>query len=237
MPTARGLPNGLYVVTAFTDSQHFTVSRAPNAPGSVIADPHTGTMTGSPVFTSLNADIYSAPGTVNFSGGGAGWFPFAYTIRFTSTNNIVLAEIATQTCRLLDLSAHTAVRIGCFNNYLEADSPPQWVWLACNRGGTCGPTDDIIYQKFQDGITAAHNTWAFSIDARWIGLTGYSAQFLQDSPSYMPTYAPLNQGIVGGFGHYGWAIAMSEHEGRMIGTGTAQFFATDAWIKSTEPAF
>ena len=235
-PDSTGNPNGYYVVSAFTDSQHFSVVVAPIDPSGSAANPHNGTMTGTPVFTSQNFDVYSLPGTVNFSGAGAGYFSQIYSIRFTSNNNIVGVELDGLSARLFDLSANTAVRIGCFGDLLQGGT---WLWIAVNTAGTCGPVDDIVYQSFnsQIGGQGAHEDWRFSIDARWIGHTGYSAVFASDSTGggqAVPTYGPLTQ-IQGAFGHYPWAIAMSTHEGRMIGSGTAQWYATAAWIASTEP--
>jgi hypothetical protein len=212
-----GDPNIRYVVSAFTDSQHFTVIFEPNprAPPSV----SIGTIGGSPVFTSLGVDVFSDPETVTLNASG-GQTVFPNVIRFTHNGNIVIGEGVTGAARLLRLntldggSVNTISRIGMFDNSIETDPLPTWFWLDVDAAGTCGPQNDILLFKFQTQYSAAHYVWRLSLDGT------YSAGSFVDT-SILPTYASygnINQGP----GHYPWAVAFSKREGRIISTGTAQ---------------
>jgi hypothetical protein len=61
--SGSGDPNIRYVVSAFTDSQHFTVIFEPTAGGK----PTIGTIGGSPVFSTHTVDTYSSPTSVGFA--------------------------------------------------------------------------------------------------------------------------------------------------------------------------
>jgi hypothetical protein len=211
-----GDPNTRYIVTAFTDSQHFTVGFEQSPSGK----PTIGTIGGSPVFFVHTVDFYSSPTSVSFA---AAYTPFPNVIRFTSKGDIVFGEGVTDAVRWVHLGSSTITRVNCFSNYLENDLGPQWIWLEVDTVGTCGPVDDIVVFKIQDSRSAAHWTWRMSLDG------SYSAQMFSDGFS-LPNYGPIEM-VTGGPGHYPWAIGISRHEGKMIATGVAQMNPIVMWIK------
>jgi hypothetical protein len=202
-----------HIVTGFTGNQHFTIGFE-QYPGFQPAFP-TGVFGGSPVLTTHNSDVYSSPTPVSFAAGRA---VFPNVIRFTSNGDIVFAESHTDCVRRVHLSgvgSGTISRVGCNYNYLEQDPAGQWIWLAVDTAGTCGPVDDIIVAKLQDQSgSGAQYTWRMSLDGTYSGYAfgqGWS----------MPTYAPMQESL-GALGHYPWAIEFSKHDGRLIGSGMAQ---------------
>jgi hypothetical protein len=226
-PNSEGGPSSnlpRYIVVNWTNSQNFTIAFEPtegnpNLAGVTIG---TGPLGGSMTLTSFDADIYSSPTSVGFS---SAYTPFPEVLRFTSTGNIVLGEIATFAARLINLSNNTISRITSFNAHFHP-SGIAWMWLDCDYAGTCGPVDDIIITAFQDDLTAAHTIWRSSLAQAYspsIGVAASGIVFSGDGFS-IPNYAPSSQIMGGPAGHYPWAISMSRTEGRMIGTGTAQMF-------------
>jgi hypothetical protein len=225
-----GDPNARYTVIAVTDTSHFTVISGPAFPAG--SGPNSiGMIGGSPAFTAYNRDVYSPPGTVGFANA---YVTFPNSIRFTSQGNIVVSEPPTSTMRLIDLSTHTITRIGSFGNYLPVGATSNltgWMWHDVDSVGTCGPVDDIIVAIFNDGLFSAHRGWRMSLQASSIpGIPAYAATFFNDG-YVLPTYGQLVSGA-----HYGWAASISRLEGRMIFTGTADFFPTTIRIQQpTDP--
>jgi hypothetical protein len=216
--TSGNLPR--YIVVNWTSSTNFKIAfedTSGNAPGVTIG---TGPLGGTMTLTRYDVDVYSSPTAVGFA---SAYTPYPMTLRFTSTGNIVLAEIATFAARVIDLGAHTISRVTCFDGHLRPGSLVSWMWLDCNSAGTCGPVDNIVMSVFQDDITAAHVSWQARIEQAYspsIGISTYQQIFSDDGVG-LPNYSSA-AGILGGMGHYPWAFAMSRKEGRMIATGTAQ---------------
>src|SRR6266550_3877072 len=96
-----------YVVTAFTDSQHFTIGFEPTSGGKPAIV--TGAITGTLVLTTHNADVYSSPTSVSFA---AGYVPFPNVIRFVSGGDIIVGEPFTAAARRIRLGTSTITRVG-----------------------------------------------------------------------------------------------------------------------------
>jgi hypothetical protein len=226
--TASGSPNQRYRVTAFTNSQQFSVQL-----NDITQTLPTGVMGGSPVFNTLNADVYSSPTSVSFA---AGYLPFPNTLRFASGGDIIVAEGVTDVVRRVNLGSSTLTRIGTFSNYLDQDTGPAWIWLDVDTGplsspaGMCGPLDDIFLFKIQDPVSGAHYTWRMSLATDSIGRPTYSAAFIGDGGTRLPQYGPIDWI---NFVHYPWAISLSRTEGRFIGSGVAETAAVMGRIKQS----
>jgi hypothetical protein len=212
--SANNIPR--YVVTAFSDDHHFTVGFERSINPFFI-----GSIGGSPVFTVLKVDLYSAPGTVPFS---AASLCGINSLRFNSTGDIIFAETNSKAVRWVHLGASTISRVNCYENHISLEGAGEWIWIAVDTAGTCGPVDDILvfsFHRFQ-------RTWR-------MGLTdGYSSQAWSDGWA-LNCSAPVEE-LTGGMGHYPWAIAISTKEGRMITTGGAMFQPNFMRIKqSSDP--
>jgi hypothetical protein len=217
-PGGSGDPNSVtnqaprYVVTAWTNSQDFTVSFERQGFHPTIP---TGPLGGSPVFTTIGSDIYSSPTPVSFA---AAYVPIPGFMRFTSNGDIIVMEAVSDAIRRIYLSggsAGTISRVGCFSNFLGQDGVGQFVQVDVDTTGMCGPVDDIFASKIQDAINAAHWTWRMSIDG------SYSSTSFTDGWA-LPNYGPITE-VIGGPGHYPWGTFLSKREARMIAVGSAQF--------------
>jgi hypothetical protein len=154
--------------------------------------------------------------------------PFPNVIRFASGGDIVVGEVVSNAVRRIHLGSSTITRVACFSNYLGdggGGGSQQWIWLDVDTAGMCGPVDDIWVFKVQDAINGAHWTWRMSLDG------SYSTILFNDGWA-LPTYGPTEE-VVGGPGHYPWAIAISKHEGRWIATGLAHFQPVMGRIKQS----
>jgi hypothetical protein len=209
-----GSSNIRYVVTAFSDNQNFTIGweqNDANQAGGVPTLP-SGAMTGTLTLTTFLIDTYSSPVSVSFA---ASYVPYPNVIRFITGGDIIIGESFSDAIRRVHLGSSTITRINCFDNHLENDVGFGWIWLDIDTVGTCGPADDIVIFKLQDAISGAHFSWRMS------PVDGYSRRFMGDT-GQLASYGPMEE-IVGGGGHYPWAVAISKTEGRMIGTGIANF--------------
>ena len=218
-----------FIIASVIDSTHIKIT----VPG-VLSNPRNfGTISGPITLQEYNADIYSAPGTVSFD---KAYVTFPNWIRFTSTGNIVVGESSTDANRLINLTASTITRIGCFGNRLEQDYKG-WYWGDVDSAGVFGLVDRVIQFKVQDGVSAAHYTWHSSIEVSSIpGQPVFSQQFLGDNNQYgFPSYSEAGA-LLDGPGHYPWAISLSRKESRMITTGMADWQPTCYRLKqSSDP--
>ena len=206
-----------YVVSSFTDSQHFTI----RFEGSSLGTCTIGTLSGPMQLQAFDADTYSSLTSVSFA---AAYTPTPNVIRFNSNGDIVLGETGTLAVRHINLGSSTITRIGSFQDYFERVNQ-QWVWIDVDTAGMCGVVDDVRQFPVQNALSAAHLTWQFSLDGT------YSAAFFGDGWG-SPEYGPVDE-IIGGPGHYPWAIATSKHEGRWIGTGMAHYHPVMGRIKQS----
>jgi hypothetical protein len=132
-------------------------------------------------------------------------------IRFTSNRNIVLSEQANLSIRLIDLGAQKITRIGIFEQSfgtLATSAYTLWTWLDVDSKGTCGPVDDIITLK---------GTGRSAQDYYRISLDGSYSQVFENGDWHLRE-ASAGYTVLG-MGHYSWAFAFGNKQGRMISYG------------------
>jgi len=186
---------GIYTVSSFIDSQHFSVTMNP-VPNNI--DTLTTTI--------YTMDTYSSPTPVSFANA---YTAYPQVIRLTSTGDIVLGEAWYQMARRIWLSgpnANTVTRIGAFGD-LAIASNLVWYWHDIDDVGACGPVDDIVMFKADSNPGSAAVIWRWAIDG------SYSGRFYGDN-----TGAVFEEGFGGG-GHYPWAFAFSKTQARILSMG------------------
>ena len=186
---------GIYTVSSFIDSQHFSVTMNP-VPNNI--DTLTTTI--------YTMDTYSSPTPVSFANA---YTAYPQVIRLTSTGDIVLGEAWYQMARRIWLSgpnANTVTRIGVFGD-LAIASNLVWYWHDIDDVGACGPVDDIVMFKADSNPGSAAVIWCWAIDG------SYNGRFYGDS-----TGAVFEEGFGGG-GHYPWAFAFSKTQARILSMG------------------
>ena len=186
---------GIYTVSSFTDSQHFSVTMKP-VPAS-----------GSTLTAIIYAmDTYSSPTAIPLS---QAYTAYPQTVRLSSTGDIVLGEAYyNQMLRRIWLTgAHAGniTRIGPFGNLAIAASLA-WGWHDVDDRGACGPVDDIKCLKADTNPGSASLIWHWSIDGSYNGTGGGTAG------SFFP------EGVGYG-GHYPWAFAYSKTQARCLSIG------------------
>lgn len=189
---------GIYTVSAFADSQHFSVVMNPvPAAGSTLTA----------VVWSM--ETYSSPTPIAFA---SAYTAYPQTVRLSSTGDIVLGEAYyNQMLRRLWLSGTNAgkiTRIGPFGNLAQAAST-NWGWHDVDDVGSCGPVDDIVMFKMDANPGTANVMWRWSIDGSYSEIGGGGA------PGDVAAYIDGQ----GGGGHYPWAFAFSKTQARILSMG------------------
>jgi hypothetical protein len=144
-------------------------------------------------------------GTVPF---GSEFILYPNAIRLSSQDKIVMAESASAAVRVIDPVARTVRYVATFANSFNGDPDIRWFWLDCDRSGTVGPVDDIIFFK-SDLTTAAETIDRASFDGSF-----HSIAFGGD-------HDLIGAGGLPGGGHYPWAIAVGRKRGQIISNGLA----------------
>ena len=178
-----------YVIISMVSNTQFTIKLTPDIEGH--PNIPNGVLGGS--FNAIRhaTDIFSHPGTVPFA---SAYTLSPQTLRFSSRGNLVLAESAYKTARLIALNnadgpaANTITRIGCAGNEIgRMDTVPigGWTWLDVDRAGKCGPVDDIIYHDKQ--FAASHASWRMSLSFTSVpGIPAYYAFLRTARPDLCP---------------------------------------------------
>jgi hypothetical protein len=186
---------GIYTVSSFTDSQHFSVVMGPV--------PSSGTIT---AFI-IAFDTYSSPTRVSFANA---YTAYPQVVRMSSAGDIVLGEswynLMLRRIWLSGPNANTITRIGPFGNLAQYGGPA-FGWLDVDDVGACGPVDDIVMFKTDSNPGAASVIYRWSIDG------SYNGQFGGDGGPDFPA-----EGLGGG-GHYPWAFAFSKTQARHLSMG------------------
>jgi hypothetical protein len=220
---------GVYTVSAFTNSTHFSLAMSPV--------PSSGTITA--LITA--ADKYSSPLQVTFANA---YTPYPNTIRMTSGGDIVVGEAwYNMMCRRIWLNNNpntpsgnwnTITRLLPFGNNAEAQgtSPTAFGSFDIDYSGACGPIDDIVSFKTDSDPGSAANAFRFSLDLSYnSGGSNYSAgNWYGQASSVGPSEGQ------GGVGHYPWAFAFHDRYCRMISVGLGQT-GLNSWrpVMSTDP--
>jgi len=218
-PTFENSSYGIYTVSAFTNSQHFSLTMNPV--------PSSGTITAQ-IWV---ADHYSAP-----SPGGVGvafsaancYTAYPQTLRMTSTGDIVMSEawynMMLRRIWLSGSNANTITRIMPFGNLAQVVGPG-FGFHDVDDVGACGPIDDIVCFKTDANPGSAGYTSRIAIDGSsetaFVGGDGGRA-FPQEN--------------TGATGHYPWAFAFSKTQCRFIGAGKADtiFYSGRPFVPSID---
>ena len=159
------------------------------------------------------------------------FFPNVRFIRFDSTGHrLVTIENNSVHIRIVDLAAQTIRYLARFaDNVLEMNFSRGDTWLVfdVDTVGTCGPVDDILINNSAIGGLPAQR---MNID----GL--YQSGSWDASPSGGSTPPLYDFGPRMGIGHYGWGVAFSKHQGRMVTSGTVSSAAHQWRLTSTTEA-
>jgi hypothetical protein len=206
---------GLYTVSAFTNSTHFSLTLHPVP---------TGTIT----VVICAADTYSSPQPVSFTNA---YTAYPNTIRMTSKGDLVYGEAwYNMMCRRIWLNNNpntsssnwnTITRLLPFGNNAFAAGPTgvtsstSFGWFEIDITGACGPVDDIVSFKTDSNPGSAANAFRFSLDLSYnSGGSSFSGgDWFGDGGPDFPSEGS------GGVGHYPWGFCFSRTAFRMLSIG------------------
>jgi hypothetical protein len=155
-----------------------------------------------------------SPASVAFS---SALLPFPQCIRFDSSNNIILAQIFSASCRKIDLGASVVTTIklmapGVNGQSIGITQDTGWLWLDTDPAGNTGPVDGIRLAKNGDNV---NSFWWLAHDGSSFQRVGGQGGGILLGEGPLNGNFPVNNDQFG----YAWAIGISKTQCGFVNNG------------------
>src|SRR5215469_9374535 len=181
------------------------------------ARPSRPTFEGSPNTYSPNSgnlpfSSFAGPSPTSF-------IPYPFTIRFTSTGDILILQNENVQVRRVNFASSTVTHIGYFEGQNQVVVGDAWAWMAVDAQGAFGPVDQIYLAQSLTIEGGAENYATLPIGG---GTTG----FIGAIGGAFGIQGEMHQSgdttwFYHGWGHYPWAVAVGNTQGRAIFAGVS----------------
>jgi hypothetical protein len=206
-----------FIVTSFTDSQHFTIGLPTSA---VIGTYGTIGFPGGSQIGTFNLDTYSSPIPITAANA---YCPNPIMPRLTSTGDLVVGETSTGLIRRYTFAnANPVARVGSGNGLYTWGTGVGYFSLDVDPNGVCGPVDDIATAPGLDDYAR--------INANTPGNNILIPHFAAEAPN-------IAEGGNGTATGYPWNVTFSRYAARLIFNGVSFEGSPNNWraLSASDP--